>query len=368
MRILFFIRIFELAGGGGENYGFRVFHELARRRHDVHVLGADRASRAPGLTVYQGRARIEQVLRDVKPDLTVDWGFIHPADIHRLGNGAHEFFLKYSSNAYHPLMQWYKKLRARSPKNRAIIDKQRRMLKNPEAMFLANSGFTARQAVGAGADEKAVKVLYNGVDTALFSPQERQDRVMEMRRKWGLLSNDVAVLFVAHNLLLKNFALVRALFCRLAPKHPSLKVVVVGKRRPRRMPPGGVYVGEQADMASCYRAVDCLVHPTFYDSCANVVLEAMSSGLPVVASDVCGANEVIEDGHSGFVLPVVGKKRDVLSGWLEKLSRIVDDRQLRERVGAAAREAMLKNDFGDYVTNLEGFMKQVVERKKKRTR
>ena len=62
MRILFFIRIFELAGGGGENYGFQVFNELARRGHDVHVLGADRASPVPGVTVYQGRDRIEQVL------------------------------------------------------------------------------------------------------------------------------------------------------------------------------------------------------------------------------------------------------------------------------------------------------------------
>ena len=363
MRILFLIRIFELAGGGGENYGFRVFNELARRGHDVHVLGADRASPVPGITVYQGRDRIEQVLRDAKPDLTVDWGFIYPADIHRLGNGAHASFLKYSSDAYHPLMRWYKKLRARSPKNRAIIEKQRWMLQNPEALFLANSGFTARQAVEAGADEKAVKVLYNGVDTECFSPEKRQDRAGDIRREWGLLGTDVAVLFVAHNLLLKNFALVRELFRRLAPERPFLKLIVVGKRRPQRMPPGSVYAGEQADMASCYRAVDCLVHPTFYDSCANVVLEAMSSGLPVLASDVCGANELIEDGHSGFVLPVVGNSRDVPSRWSEKLTAIRDDRQLRERVGAAARGAMLKNDFGDYVTNLEGIMKQVVVRK-----
>jgi UDP-glucose:(heptosyl)LPS alpha-1,3-glucosyltransferase len=366
MRVLFFIRIFELAGGGGENYGFRVFNALARRGHDVHVLGADRASPVPGVTVYQGRDRIEQVLRDAKPDLTVDWGFIHPADIHRLGNGAHESFMKYSSYAYHPLMRWYKKLRARSPKNRVIIEKQRRMLKNPEAIFLANSGFTARQAVEAGADEKAVKVLYNGVDTAFFSPEKGHDRAMGMRRKWGLLATDVAVLFVAHNLLLKNFALVSGLFRRLAPKHSSLKLVVVGKRRPRWMPPGGVYVGEQGDMALWYRAVDCLVHPTFYDSCANVVLEGMSSALPVLASDVCGANELIEDSHSGFVLPVAGEKREVLSRWLEKLSRIAGDSQFRERIGMAAREAMLKNEFGDYVTKLEGFMKQVVERKTRR--
>lgn len=364
MRILFFIRIFELAGGGGENYGFRVFNGLARRGHDVHVLGGDRASPVEGITVYQGEARIEQVLRDVQPEVTVDWGFIHSADIHRLGNGVHRSFLKYSSNAYHPLIRWYKKLRARSPKHRAIIEKQRRMLTNPEALFLANSGFTARQAVEAGADEKAVKVLHNGVDTEFFRPGTGKEQREAIRRKWGLVSTDVAVLFVAHNLLLKNFALVRGLFRRLAPKHPSLKLVVIGKRRPRRMPAGAVYAGERPDMAACYRAVDCLIHPTFYDSCANVVLEAMSSGLPVLASDVCGAHELIEDGHSGFVLPVVGNGQDVFSRWLERLGSVGDDSRLRERLGTAAREAALQNDFGRYVRNLEGFMKQVVQRKK----
>jgi len=363
MRVLFFIRIFELAGGGGENYGFRVFNELARRGHDVHVLGADRASPVEGITVYQGRDHIEQVLRDAKPDVTVDWGFIQPADIHRLGNGAHESFLKYSSNAYPPLIRWYKKLRARSPKHRAIIAKQRWMLTRPGAVFLANSAFTARQAVEAGADEKAVRVLHNGVDTELFSPGIGHGPREAMRRTWSLLAGDIAVLFVAHNLLLKNFALVAGLFRRLASKNPHLKLVVIGKRRPRRMPPGSVYVGEQADMASCYRAVDCLVHPTFYDSCANVVLEAMSSGLPVLASDVCGAHELIEDGHSGFVLPVAGEKGDILSRWLERLKEIGEDRRIGERMGAAARKAMLENDFAGYVTKLESFMKQVVARK-----
>ena len=131
------------------------------------------------------------------------------------------------------------------------------------------------------------------------------------------------------------------------------------------MPPNSLYAGELSDMASCYQAADFLAHPTFFDSCANVVFEAMSTGLPVVVSNVCGAHELVEEGRSGFVLAVTGKKREIRDQWMKTLQVLGGDEVLRRRMGAAGREAMLRNDFGYYVTRLEGFMKQVLERKQK---
>jgi glycosyltransferase involved in cell wall biosynthesis len=130
------------------------------------------------------------------------------------------------------------------------------------------------------------------------------------------------------------------------------------------MPPNSVYAGELSDMVTCYQAADVLAHPTFFDSCANVVLEAMSTGLPVAASNVCGAHELVEEGKSGFVLAVTGKKKEIVDQWLKTLQELGADEGLRRRMGAAGREAMLGNDFGCYVTRLEGFMKQVLERRK----
>jgi glycosyltransferase involved in cell wall biosynthesis len=130
------------------------------------------------------------------------------------------------------------------------------------------------------------------------------------------------------------------------------------------MPTNSVYAGELSDMVACYQAADCLAHPTFFDSCANVVLEAMSTGLPVATSNVCGAHELVEDGKSGFVLAVTGKKSEIREQWLKTLQRLGTDEGLRRHMGAAGREAMLNNDFGHYVTRLEAFMRLVLERKK----
>jgi glycosyltransferase involved in cell wall biosynthesis len=240
------------------------------------------------------------------------------------------------------------------------------MLRRPGAFFLANSRFAADQVVAAGARPEAVAVLHNGVDTGIFRPEKGKKGADRLRATWGLKPSDVAVLFVAHNLLLKNFALLRQIFQRIESQCPRMKLIVVGKRRPSFMPPNSVYAGELSDMVTCYQAADCLAHPTFFDSCANVVLEAMSTGLPVVASNVCGAHELVEDGKSGFVLAVTGRKRKIMDQWLKKLQLLGADEAMRRRMGTAGREAMLGNDFGHYVTRLEAFMRQVMEKKKKR--
>ena len=363
MRILLSTPIFEMAGGGAENFAFRLSRALSDRGHEMHVV-TDRGSPVPGITVYHGIAQIEKVCEDVRPDLSVDWGFNCRADLHRLGGGAHKYFLDHSLNAYHGLLRWYKRVRSRSPKHRAIIRKQGEMLRRPGAFFLANSSFAADQVVAAGARPEAVDVLHNGVDTGMFRPAKGKDEADRLRARWGLKASDVAVLFVAHNLLLKNFALLRDIFQTIASRSPRMKLIVVGKRKPSLMPANTVYAGELSDMVTCYQAADCLAHPTFFDSCANVVLEAMSTGLPVAVSNVCGAHELVEEGKSGFVLAVTGKKRVVRDQWLKTLQVLGEDEVLRRRMGAAGREAMVRNDFGVYVTQLEGFMKQVLERKK----
>ena len=359
--------IFEMAGGGAENFAFRLSRALSDRGHEMHVV-TDRGEPVPGVSVYQGLTQISKVLEEVRPALFIDWGFNHPADIHRLGGGAHQYFLEHSLNAYHGLFRWYKRLRSRSPKHRAIIRKQGEMLRRPGAFFLANSRFAADQVVAAGARAEAVAVLHNGVDTGMFRPAKGKEAVDRLRSRWGLSPSDVAVLFIAHNLLLKNFALLRDIFQGLASRYPGMKLIVVGKRKPSLMPPNSVYAGELSDMVTCYQAADFLAHPTFFDSCANVVLEAMSAGLPVATSNVCGAHELVEEGKSGFVLPVTGKKREVRDEWMKTLQVLGTDEVLRRRMGAAGREAMLGNDFGYYVTRLEGFMKQVLERKKRHDR
>jgi UDP-glucose:(heptosyl)LPS alpha-1,3-glucosyltransferase len=62
------------------------------------------------------------------------------------------------------------------------------------------------------------------------------------------------------------------------------------------------FIPECGDIASMYAAADAFVHPTWYDPCSLVVLEALASGLPTITTRFNGASEMMADGGAGVVL------------------------------------------------------------------
>lgn len=70
-----------------------------------------------------------------------------------------------------------------------------------------------------------------------------------------------------------------------------------------------VYHGEQGDMRPWFERCACLVHPSYYpEGMSNVLLEAAACGRPVIATDRAGCRETVDDGVSGFVIPIKDQK------------------------------------------------------------
>tara|TARA_R110002110_G_scaffold243143_1_gene459611 strand:- start:464 stop:1582 length:1119 start_codon:yes stop_codon:yes gene_type:complete len=96
---------------------------------------------------------------------------------------------------------------------------------------------------------------------------------------------------------------------------------------PRIETPGWMPRGEALHLMS---AVDVQLHPSKWEGLPLVVLEGMALGLPVVASNIVGNADVIEDGKSGFLI-------DDDEDYLGVLAELADNENLRGRIGAAAR-------------------------------
>src|SRR5207253_9018529 len=62
------------------------------------------------------------------------------------------------------------------------------------------------------------------------------------------------------------------------------------------------FLGHCPDMRNAYFAADFLVHPTFYDPCSLVVLEALACGLPVITTRANGASELLSPLTEGYVI------------------------------------------------------------------
>ncbi len=127
MRLLFYTHIFRLAGSGAEDYAVKLCKALAERGHELHVV-ADDIDTVEGLQTYNGTDSIPQLIDQLRPDLTLDWQFVHRADIHRMGSGVHASFIRLSLDAYSGVSRLYKKLRYNSDRHRQIMQRQQALL------------------------------------------------------------------------------------------------------------------------------------------------------------------------------------------------------------------------------------------------
>jgi L-malate glycosyltransferase len=92
-------------------------------------------------------------------------------------------------------------------------------------------------------------------------------------------------------------------------------------------------LGRRSDMPEVLSALDVFVLPSQSEGMSNAILEAMALRLPVVATDVGGAREQIEEGRSGFLVRYPDS-----AALADRVSRLLEDPTLREQVGGAARD------------------------------
>ena len=177
-------------------------------------------------------------------------------------------------------------------KHQRVIQRQAAFEKS-WSWYIANSKMTAALAIQGGADPSRVDICHQHVALDEFNPAKAKERRAAIRSSWGVNEDETVFLFVAHNLRLKNYNLLRKVFERGNLKNS--KLVVIGKYHPNHTADWLIYAGKTEEMVVAYGAADVLIHPTFFDSCANVALEAASCKLPVIVSTTSGINEILPD-------------------------------------------------------------------------
>jgi glycosyltransferase involved in cell wall biosynthesis len=151
-----------------------------------------------------------------------------------------------------------------------------------------------------------VGVLGRGVDTELFDPRRRDPA---LRRSWGADDATPVALYVGRVAVEKNLELVVRAFDEFKQVQPTARMVIVG-HGPRleslqQERPEFHYAGARTgtDLAAHYASGDVFLFPSITETFGNVVLEAMSSGLGVVAYDYAAPRLLIRSGENGWLAP-----------------------------------------------------------------
>ena len=119
------------------------------------------------------------------------------------------------------------------------------------------------------------------------------------------------------------------------------------------------FVGAVSDMVPYYAAADAYIHPTYYDQCSLVILEAAASGLPIVTTRLHnGAAEMFREGDE--ILTVADpRETDAL---YDRVNALFNE-QLRVKLGSAAREVALRHPFEKNVTEILGLYERSAAQK-----
>jgi glycosyltransferase involved in cell wall biosynthesis len=153
---------------------------------------------------------------------------------------------------------------------------------------------------------KNVCVFGRGVDSRLFSPERRS---AALRRIWGAADNDLVVLYVGRVAPEKNLGLAIESYRAMQRVNHAVKFVIVGDG-PLRAPlqekhADLIFCGVHKDeeLAKRYASADLFLFPSETETFGNVTLEAMASGLAVVAYNYAAARMHITNGETGLLVP-----------------------------------------------------------------
>ncbi len=177
-----------------------------------------------------------------------------------------------------------------------------------------------------------------GVDSHIFRPD--RPRRESVRQALGITPEDVVIGYVSRIAAEKNIDYLADALVQVGEARPNARFLFVGDgpARPmleRRMGSHAHFVGYRSgeDLADHYAAADLFAFTSLTETFGNVVLEAMSSGLPVVALRAGGVGETVENSGAGLLVEPAQPPEEFARAILS----LVDDSSRRHETAARAR-------------------------------
>ena len=359
------VQLYQPTGGGVGRHVRDLAECLSERGYEIVLVGPsppdgmdrlpDRVSHVP---LELGRAvspvadlaalgRLSRILRRLKPDLI----HAHSSKAGAVGRVARlarpSTPVVYTPHGY-AFAGWFS-----SDRERLAYREIERVLAPLSSRVVCVCEAEARLGRSVGFS-KRIRVVYNGI--APVAPGPADTRMLELARRGPVVcvltqlrpGKGIETLIDATPALVARG---HDLQVAIWGEGPELETLAARARR------AGVaesvhFLGRSSDPLAALRGADVFVHPSLAESFPYAILEAMAAGAPIVASDVGGIGEALQDGESGLLVPAGS-----VPALTEALGELLEDPRRREAMGSAARrrvqrlftrEAMIDRLVGVY--------------------
>jgi UDP-glucose:(heptosyl)LPS alpha-1,3-glucosyltransferase len=319
MRLGFIRRKYDQSGGAERSLRLLV-ESFAASGHEINVVAQSWEGLLPAKAVFHkianfpGRAGALNAfaraayakMRQLELDLCLSLERVPGVPFFRAGDGCHQAWLQRRA----PYEGWLKRHSFYlNPLHRAQLDLEAATLTSPELrLVIANSRMVAEEIkLFYGLEEDKIKVIYNPAAERQLTGKDSEEAASAVFRELALPHGRPVLLFLGSGFERKGLAFIIKALSLL----PQVFLLVAGQGRiafyERLAGKCGVskrvkFLGLRSDVPRLLAAADVLVLPTIYDPCANVCLEALAAGKPVVTTCANGASEIISQGENGFII------------------------------------------------------------------
>jgi glycosyltransferase involved in cell wall biosynthesis len=196
-----------------------------------------------------------------------------------------------------------------------------------------------------------LKVVSRGVDTKLFNISKRDT---SLRSSWGATDNTKVLISVGRMAPEKNLDQVLKTYEVLKFKGQSFKLVMVGdgplkeqfqKRYPEIIFPGML---SQSNLAAYYASSDLFIFPSQTETFGNVTLEALASGIPVLAFDCAAARDWVQTGVNGWLVAENNPE-----GFAAQAMAVLNTKGLLDQITKSTRQQVVHLDWDQIAEQVE---------------
>jgi UDP-glucose:(heptosyl)LPS alpha-1,3-glucosyltransferase len=246
----------------------------------------------------------EQILNSNKFDLIQSHERLLGADIYRVGDGIHKSWIKKLANESNFLKKIWLRI---DPYHQSILKAEKAMAADQKLTFVANSPMVMQELQDIyKIDIQRIELIENGIDLNKFQPPSQDEKRIK-KISLNLIESKPTIGYIGSGFARKGaFQLMKALSFS-----EDLQGIFIGKDKhisslknlsnKLNLKNRVLITGPQDDVRSYLQAIDILCLPSMYDSCPNVVLEAMAMGIPVVITKDVGIHAIIEKYGAGLI-------------------------------------------------------------------
>jgi glycosyltransferase involved in cell wall biosynthesis len=208
--------------------------------------------------------------------------------------------------------------------------------------------------------------IYIGIDVEKFR-REYPVEIANLKKELNLTSGEKVLGFVGALSPQKGLVFLIDAVEKLLARFPNIKCLLIGegeqepalkaKIQQKQLDANFVFPGQRYDIPALLKLMDVFVLPSLWEGLPQVVLEAMAARTPVVATDVCGTPEIIENGQNGLLVPP--ENADLLA---EAITKILGDATLRQQlVENASQTINAKFQVSQMVANFAALYEQLLK-------